>query len=71
MTKRKEKKWLVKCTSGYSRRQHRCLEVKESGLLISEEYPVAIEKPKDVAIKSNCIYDKSSGTWNVTPNSPY
>ena len=53
------------------RRQHRCLEVKESGLLISEEYPVAIEKPKDVAIKSNCIYDKSSGTWNVTPNSPY
>ena len=83
------------------RRQHRCLAVKESGLLISEEYPVLgcsvdgictckcipphppkiieikcpysmrNENPKDVAIKSNCIYDKSSGNWNVTPNSPY
>ena len=29
------------------------------------------EKPKDAAIKSTCIYDKSSGTWNITLNSPY
>lgn len=29
------------------------------------------EKPKDVAVKSNCIYDKTTGTWNVTPDSPY
>ncbi|XP_061190156.1 uncharacterized protein LOC133198019 [Saccostrea echinata] len=83
------------------RRQHRCLRVKENGLLISEEFPVLgcsvdgictckcipphppkiveikcpysmrNEKPKDVAVKSKCIYDKSSGTWIVTPDSAY